>query len=126
MNIACIRHSQIPGASRLFIDLLYHFDRVESLYPYAPDLTRAHESAKRIDMAADHRRALVEALRPRNTNGGAATQANLERLSRPETVVVATGQQVIASVPDEPVVTCSAGQFIVAAVSGNRIVAAEI
>jgi bacillithiol biosynthesis cysteine-adding enzyme BshC len=43
----------------------------------------------------DERRAkVVAALREQNRSAGSATQENLDRLARPETVVVATGQQV--------------------------------
>lgn len=94
MNIACIRHSQIPGASKLFVDLLYHFDRVADFYSQPPDLKQAHEAAQAIDLPAERRQALADALEPRNAAGGFKVQASLERLRQPETVVVATGQQV--------------------------------
>ena len=94
MNIACIRHSQIPGASPLFLDLLYRFDRVSHYYPHPPTLERAPAIAESIDFPAERRQALVEALRDRNALCGPSTQEALARLAEPETVVVATGQQV--------------------------------
>ncbi len=94
MNIACIRHSLIPGSTPLFLDLLYRHDRVSELYPHPPELSAAHAAAQAIEHSAEHRQALVEALRPRNRAGGPRTQANLNKLAEPGTVVVAAGQQV--------------------------------
>lgn len=94
MNIACIRHSQIPGSSKLFVDLLYHFDRVAEFYAHPPDLNAAHAAAKGIHLQPEHRHALVEALEARNAGGGPKVRESLDRLREPDTVVVATGQQV--------------------------------
>ena len=33
MDPACLRHTEIPGTSKLFADLSYHFDRVARLLP---------------------------------------------------------------------------------------------
>ena len=38
MKFACIPHTQIPGSSRIFLDLLYHYDRVQDLYAHPPTL----------------------------------------------------------------------------------------
>ena len=64
MEQHCIRHDQLPGASRLFADLLYHYDRVSHLYhhaPYDPDSYLA--AAKEIVYPADRRAAIVAANR---------------------------------------------------------------
>src|SRR5665213_2663455 len=77
MQPACIRHTDLPGTSRLFADFAYHFDRVERFYqhdPYYPD---------------DRRAAMVEALRAQNGDS-----ESLRRFAQPGTVAVVTGQQV--------------------------------
>jgi bacillithiol biosynthesis cysteine-adding enzyme BshC len=90
MEQHCIRHDQLPGASRLFADLLYHYDRVSHLYhhaPYDPDSYLA--AAKEIVYPADRRAAIVAALRQSNPNN-----PSIDKLANPNTVAVVTGQQV--------------------------------
>lgn len=90
MEQHCIRHTELPGASRLFADLLYHFDRVAQFYPHAPyDPESYPAAASQIVYPADRRAALVEALR--ETNAG---NPSLDRLALPQTTAVVTGQQV--------------------------------
>jgi len=36
MEAACIRHTDLPGTSRLFADFSYHFDRVARFYRHDP------------------------------------------------------------------------------------------
>src|SRR5206468_195926 len=60
--------------------------------PYAPE---SYESAARqVQMDPAHRAALVAALEEENRDAGLAARNHLDRLSRPETLVVASGQQV--------------------------------
>ena len=90
MESACIRHTELPHTSRLFEDFVYHFDRVAPFYdghPMEPD--RFAAVAARLDFPDRRRAALVEALR--EVNG---ETAELERLGRPGTFAVVTGQQV--------------------------------
>ena len=54
MNAACVRHTELPGTSKLFADFLYHYDRVAAFYPSSP--------AGPVDFPADRRAAIVEAL----------------------------------------------------------------
>jgi bacillithiol synthase len=90
MNPSCLKHTLIPGTSRLFADYLYNFDRVSSYYdwdPFCPDsFSRA---AARLEYPIERRRALVDALRDQNRGA-----PNLQLLGEPQTVVVVTGQQV--------------------------------
>ena len=89
-SATCVRHSDLPGASRLFVDLLYHHDRVAHFYPHrAGDPVAAQGLAKRLNYPAARRAALVAALREMNP-----PSASLERLGEPGTVAVLTGQQV--------------------------------
>ncbi|MBM3758018.1 MAG: bacillithiol biosynthesis cysteine-adding enzyme BshC [Acidobacteria bacterium] len=90
MEQHCIRHTELPGASRLFGDLLYRFDRVERFYQHAPYDPESLERAAREVVYPDDRRAAVAAalreLNPDNTS--------LDAFAKPGTVAVVTGQQV--------------------------------
>ncbi|MBI3668014.1 MAG: bacillithiol biosynthesis cysteine-adding enzyme BshC [Acidobacteria bacterium] len=95
MHCTCIRHTDLPHTTRLFADLGYHFDRVRSIYHYAPfDPESFVAAAREVQMDAAHRARLVEALAEQNRNSGPVAQNNLDRLSQPETLAVVTGQQV--------------------------------
>jgi bacillithiol biosynthesis cysteine-adding enzyme BshC len=90
MEPACIRHNDLPGASRLFLDFSYHFDRVSRFYSHNPHTPGALASAARqIDYPDDRRAALVKALT--HLNG---PSESLALLAQPGTVAVVTGQQV--------------------------------
>jgi bacillithiol biosynthesis cysteine-adding enzyme BshC len=90
MEQHCIRHTELPGASRLFADLLYRFDRVERFYPHAPyDPESYAQAAQQIVYPADRRAALVAALRQTNP-----ANPSVDKLAQPDTVAVVTGQQV--------------------------------
>ena len=79
MDPHCLRHSELPGASKLFQDFLYHPERVATFYHL-----EEHES-----YPESRRPALVAALRAQNPGN-----PSLDRLSVPGTQVVVTGQQV--------------------------------
>ena len=36
MDCTCIRYTQVPRTSALFVDYLYHFDRVAQFYSGSP------------------------------------------------------------------------------------------
>ncbi len=103
MQPACIRHSDLPGTSRLFGDFSYHFERVAKYYrhdPHNPESLR--RAASEIDYPADRRAALVQALLAQKS-GQKKSEQNSERdlendalrkLAEPGTVAVVTGQQV--------------------------------
>jgi bacillithiol biosynthesis cysteine-adding enzyme BshC len=90
MEPHCVRHTQIPGTSRLFADFLYNYPAVSHYFPYS-----YLETERLPDLAAslhypDARRAqLVRALSAQNRDSAA-----LKKLSRPGCVAVVTGQQV--------------------------------
>jgi hypothetical protein len=54
METACLRHTDLPNASRLFTDFLYHYDRVKPFY-------QAGDTA--LELPPARRSALVAALR---------------------------------------------------------------
>lgn len=90
MEHACLRHTEIPGTSRLFADFQYHFDKVAQFFRYDPAQLESYRAAAReIQYPDDRRAALIQALRRSQENSLA-----LERLAKFETVAVVTGQQV--------------------------------
>lgn len=90
METACIRHTDLPGTSKLFADFSYHFDRVARFYAHNPHLPASFAaSARAIDYPASRRAALVAALEAQNGPSPA-----LRKLAEPGTVAVVTGQQV--------------------------------
>lgn len=90
MEPACIRHTEIPGTSRLFSDFTYHFDRVARFYRHDPhDFASLAAAALEVNYPDDRRAAVVQALTVQN-----GASESLDLLSRPGTVAVVTGQQV--------------------------------
>lgn len=90
MERHCIRHTELPGASRLFSDLLYQFDRVERFYAHAPyDPDSYERAARQVMYPADRREAVVAALREQNPGN-----PSVDKLAGPKVVAVVTGQQV--------------------------------
>ncbi len=94
MKVARIPHTSLPGATPLFTDLLYHFERAAKFYRHRPSLDSVETAITGIAYPDERRAKVVAALREQNRSAGNATQENLNRLAQPETVVVATGQQV--------------------------------
>jgi bacillithiol biosynthesis cysteine-adding enzyme BshC len=90
MEPSCIHQSEIPGTNRLFLDYLYHFDRVSSFYgwPFS-DLAALPDLARTLPYPPERRRTLVSALRKQNGDSPA-----LAKLGENGTVAVVTGQQV--------------------------------
>jgi bacillithiol biosynthesis cysteine-adding enzyme BshC len=90
MHCSCVRHSELPHTSPFFTDVLYHPDRTARFYRHPlRDLDAFRSAAAEIDLPAERRAALIDALRVQNPAGDA-----LARLARPGTIAVATGQQV--------------------------------
>src|SRR5579863_1144700 len=89
MECSCVRHTEIPGTTKLFADLIYHFDRVQDLYPYRPNHIETLVAASRFQYPDARRAALVKALTPLNQGN-----PSLATLAQPSTVAIVTGQQV--------------------------------
>lgn len=90
MDSACIKHTDLPGASKLFADLLYNFPRVRGFYAHNPTEAASFEAAaKAIDYPAERRAAMARALEAQN-----GPSELLTRFAQPGTVAVITGQQV--------------------------------
>ena len=47
MDPACLRHTEIPGTSKLFADLSYNFERVASFYRHNPHQPESYAAAAR-------------------------------------------------------------------------------
>src|SRR6516165_8574448 len=90
MHCSCVRQTDLPNTTRLFADVLYHPDRTAAFYQHPiRDLDAFRASAQAIDLTPERRAALIAALQVQNPDSPA-----LERLARPGTVAVVTGQQV--------------------------------
>src|SRR5437660_11974518 len=63
MEPACIRHTELPGTSRLFADFAYHFDRVARFYRHDPhDPASLQAAAGEVDYPDARRAAIVRTL----------------------------------------------------------------
>jgi len=90
MEPSCVRQDQIPGTSRLFADYVYNFPEVSQFYPAGePTFEQVLKTARGLSFPDDRRAAIVAALREQNEDSAA-----LEKLARPGTVAVVSGQQV--------------------------------
>lgn len=90
MESFCIQHTDLPGTSRLFGDLLYNFGRVRNFYRHNPWEAQAYRTAAAEIQYPDARRAaMTQALAAQNPPGELLT-----RFAQPGTVAVITGQQV--------------------------------
>ena len=89
MECFCVRQNDVPGTSKLFADLIYHFDRVADLYPFPPSDIESLVAASKFEFPESRRAALVKALTPLNVGN-----PSLARLAKSGTVAVVTGQQV--------------------------------
>ena len=86
----CLRHTEIPNATRLFADFMYAHTRVAPFYEGSPLDPASYQAAvERLDYPNSRRVAMLAALRELNPN---STQLDL--FAKPDTVVVVTGQQV--------------------------------
>jgi bacillithiol biosynthesis cysteine-adding enzyme BshC len=89
MQCTCVRQTDLPNTSRLFGDLVSHFDRVSDLYPWAPNNIEEIVRASQFEFPDERRQQVVAALAPMNPGS-----ASLAELAKPGTVAVITGQQV--------------------------------
>jgi bacillithiol biosynthesis cysteine-adding enzyme BshC len=86
----CIPHTELPGTSKLFADLLYNYARVAKFYGHDPSQAASYDTAARqIQYPDDRRAAMAKALAGQN-----APSELLTRFAQPGTVAVVTGQQV--------------------------------
>jgi bacillithiol biosynthesis cysteine-adding enzyme BshC len=90
MDPACLRHTEIPGTSKLFADLSYHFDRVARFYRHNPHHRDSYAAAAREVQYPDDRRAAVAKVLEAQNPGNPL----VARFAQPGTVAILAGQQV--------------------------------
>ena len=90
MDPACLRHTEIPGTTKLFADLSYHFDKVARFYGHNPHERESYAAAAREVRYPDDRRAAVARILEAQNPGNSL----VERFAQAGTVAVLTGQQV--------------------------------
>lgn len=86
----CIPHTELPGASKLFADLVYNYARVAKFYAHDPFQPASFGAAAAQIRYPDERRAAMAAA----LAGQNARSELLTRFAQPGTVAVVTGQQV--------------------------------
>lgn len=95
IEAACIRHTELPGTSKLFADFSYHFDRVARFYRHDPHNPASFAAVAREIQYPDSRRAaLVSALASQNPASQNGAGDALALLAQPGSVAIVTGQQV--------------------------------
>ncbi len=98
MSELSFRQADLPGIRPLYADLLFNFECVRRFYPRPPSLDAACAAADAVadDVRMDgrHRQRLADELGRQNEGVDGATLESIDRLSRPGTVAVVTGQQV--------------------------------
>src|ERR1051326_6863025 len=98
MDCTCIRYTQVPKTSALFLDYLYHFDRVAQFYSGSPFNLESYTAvAQQLRASAgQNRNELAEILIRQNEELGCSerTRENIVKLRDQDAFAVLTGQQV--------------------------------
>jgi bacillithiol synthase len=97
MEYTSFPYSRIPKSSPLYLDYLYHFDRVATFFSGSPfDVSSYKTVAEGLQGRAAARGQLSEILTRQNQafESGEATFESIRRLAAPGTLAVVTGQQV--------------------------------
>jgi bacillithiol biosynthesis cysteine-adding enzyme BshC len=97
MTGAPIPYQQVPHSSALFLNYLYHFDRVSDFYEAPPYELSSYKTVASQLPSFESKREEVCAILLRQNKAfgcGAATFENLQRLAQAGSLAVVTGQQV--------------------------------
>jgi bacillithiol biosynthesis cysteine-adding enzyme BshC len=97
MTATCIPYTQVPHASALLTDYLYHFDRVSHFYNGSPFKFQSYQAvAAKMSQFGIARSEIADILTKQNQAFGCPepTLANIQRLRESGTFAVVTGQQV--------------------------------
>jgi len=97
MITASVPYQQVPHSSALFLDYLYHFERVARFYSAPPYELSSYQAVASQLPSFEGKRAEVCAILMRQNKAfgcGAATFENLQRLAQAGSYAVVTGQQV--------------------------------
>jgi bacillithiol biosynthesis cysteine-adding enzyme BshC len=91
----CIPFTAIPHNSKLFLDLLFDYNKAAAFYAHRPDAASVREHARQLVFPAERRARVADVLERQNRRWGAppATLAAMERL-RAGAVACISGQQV--------------------------------
>jgi bacillithiol biosynthesis cysteine-adding enzyme BshC len=86
----CVRQTELPHTSPLFIDAVYHPERTAPFYGgRRHDFDSVLAASRKVDFPEHRRAALIAALRTQNPDS-----PSLEKLAQAGTVAIVTGQQV--------------------------------
>ncbi|MBI1956800.1 MAG: bacillithiol biosynthesis BshC, partial [Acidobacteria bacterium] len=97
MESRFIPYTQIPQASRLFTDYLYHYPQVSEFYSLNPfEKESFHTAARSVQYSDEVRRAVAAVLWEQNQRLSASEKTfdSLRKLEQPGCFAVVTGQQV--------------------------------
>ena len=97
MDYASFPYTRVPKSSALYLDYLYHFDRVAPFFDRSPfDISSYRPVADTLQRVDGARREVSEILTRQNQGfeSGEATFESIRRLAKPGTLAVVTGQQV--------------------------------
>jgi len=91
----CMPFTAIPHSSRLFLDFLFQYEKVERFYAHRPHAPAVLEYARRLEFPAERRARVADVLEKQNRRWGAspAALASIEKF-RQGAVVCISGQQV--------------------------------
>jgi bacillithiol biosynthesis cysteine-adding enzyme BshC len=90
MLCGCVRQTELPHSSPLFIDAVYHPERTAPFYgDRRHDFESVLTASRKVDFPENRRAALIAALRAQNPDS-----PSLEKLAQAGTVAIVTGQQV--------------------------------
>jgi bacillithiol synthase len=97
MEHTSLPYSRVPKSSPLYLDYLYHFDRVAPFFNGSPfDISSYKAVADSLPVVGRAREEVSEILTRQNQGfeSGEATFESIRRLAKPGTLAVVTGQQV--------------------------------
>ncbi len=97
MDGATLPYTRVPKSSALYLDYLYHFDRVAPFFDRSPFDISSYRAVADSVQGLDGARGEVSEILTRQNRGfesGEATFEGIRRLAKPGTLAVVTGQQV--------------------------------
>jgi bacillithiol synthase len=97
MDGATLPYTRVPKSSALYLDYLYHFDRVAPFFDRSPFDISSYRAVAGSVQGFDGAREEVSEILTRQNRGfesGEATFESIRRLAKPGTLAVVTGQQV--------------------------------
>jgi bacillithiol synthase len=95
MDCRALASHKLPHQSKLFLEYLNNFSKVQAFYAHAPKMASVTAAARNLDFPKERRSAVATTLRAQNTAFGAgpAVFENLDHLEK-GAVAIVSGQQV--------------------------------